>query len=264
MKKKLALLISVVVLAALAVGGATYALFTDDAINKNNTFVAGTVDIDSYRDGFDTIPGPMFYTTPEEGKTPTDPPYDGLKPTGIWAPGDTHIRSLVVYNKGSLDVVLNKIAANKISDPENINTQMKVAVYKVLPKFLPNGTPFVALPGDDSMPYDQVEQTSLALANWGIMLANRFIDVENLAQLAIEHQVNVNPHLVWSGTLDQLLNGYVDLDPEIAMKATGSPFVDRGCLLAFVVQLDKEAGNDYQGADAKFDFSVLAEQARNN
>lgn len=270
MKKKLALIISVVVLAALAIGGTTYALFTDDAINKNNTFVAGTVDIDSYRGGADYIPGPMFYTTPEEGASPQDPVnFKGIKPTGLWAPGDMHIRSLVVYNKGSLDAVLNQVKADISGDDSNIAEEMHVTIFKVLPKYLPNGTPFLPLPGDDSLEEEILESTELSVRNWALY-ADEFIDslfpryrsIEELAQAAIEKNLSATP--LWDGQLSQLLDGYNGFSQDVFMKATNNQFVERGCLLAFVVQLNKEAGNEHQDADFVVDFTVLAEQARNN
>ncbi|MDD3889435.1 MAG: TasA family protein, partial [Syntrophomonadaceae bacterium] len=63
MKRKLIILSLTLVLAMTLAGGATFALFTDQASNQESVVTAGTVDIDSYRDGFDTVPGPMFYTT---------------------------------------------------------------------------------------------------------------------------------------------------------------------------------------------------------
>ena len=59
--------------------------------------MTGTVDIDTNRGAWDTVPGPMFYTTKEEGRT-AGWATDGLKPIVEWAPGDLNVRSLKVYN----------------------------------------------------------------------------------------------------------------------------------------------------------------------
>lgn len=110
MTKKLLLTAVAVLLVSLLVGGATFAIFTDSATNSGNTFSAGRVDISAVRNQGDSVPGPMFYTTAEQGRT-TDG-QDGLLPTGIWAPGDSHMRQLDVYNLGSLAVKLTKIKAD--------------------------------------------------------------------------------------------------------------------------------------------------------
>lgn len=93
--KKLWLIIAAVA-AASAVGfGATLALFSDST-SSTNTFTAGTLCLDSERDDGDTVPGPMFYVTATQGQTPAGDP--GIYPTGVWAPGDEHTRTLTVYN----------------------------------------------------------------------------------------------------------------------------------------------------------------------
>jgi predicted ribosomally synthesized peptide with SipW-like signal peptide len=107
LKAKLFLLVLPVVLAAALVGGATMALFTDQAVNANNTFTAGTVDIGSFRATGDTIPGPMFYTTVSEG-TVSAP---GKRATGLWYPGRKVSRNLSVFNQGSLQVRLHRVSA---------------------------------------------------------------------------------------------------------------------------------------------------------
>lgn len=261
MKKGMLLIAVAVALVAVLASGATFAIFTGSASNNNKTFASGTVDIDSYRDGFDTIPGPMFYTTVEEGQTPTNPPYPGLKPTGIWAPGDTHIRFLVVYNKGSLDAVLDQVKAEVISDPNNMASQMNVAIYKILPIYLPDGTPFAPLPGDDCMDQELINHTS-NLINPFILMGYAY-GVTGLAQALLEHAVQCYADLLWCGKLSDLTAGYRNLNPVINMKSVGNPFIKRGCLLAFVVQFDKNANNGYQGAQAKFGFTVKASQKAN-
>lgn len=271
MRKKISLLISIVMLAALAIGGSTYALFTDNATNSNNTFVAGSVDIDSNR-AVDTIPGPMFYTTAQEGQTHTNPPYNGIKPTGEWAPGDVHVRGLAVYNKGSLDVVLDKISA-EVTNGGEISGALNVKVYKVLPLFLPNGTPMVTVPGDDSLDKDAMDSAieefnrfvSLDdpknIFQWERIAAKAYRDLGN-AMLEAGAQVQCNE--IYKGTLADLISNPKILENKIYLKASPNPLVDRGTLLAFVVEMDKKTSNDYQGATGEFKFVVNATQARNN
>lgn len=91
----------VIIVGVMMVGGATLAYFTDTASNENNTFTAGTLKLDSWRDNYDTVYGPMFYTTEAEGVT--DIGEKGLYPTGPWAPGDSLMRVLQVENVGTLD-----------------------------------------------------------------------------------------------------------------------------------------------------------------
>ncbi|HEU4962524.1 MAG TPA: TasA family protein [Bacilli bacterium] len=103
----------------LAVGGSTYAIFTSSAQNTNNSFTAGTVDIEIQRDLGDTIPGPMFYTGTSDptGSYPYDttknvpdaPP--GAESLGGLAPGDQLTRAMNIFNRGSLDVRVKKLQA---------------------------------------------------------------------------------------------------------------------------------------------------------
>jgi predicted ribosomally synthesized peptide with SipW-like signal peptide len=100
MNKKL-LLSCGAVLTAAAVGiGTTFALFSAQTAS-NNTFTAGTLCLTSERNDGDTVPGPMFYVTPAQGATPPPLNLPGTLPTGEWAPGDTHTRTLTVFNPTS-------------------------------------------------------------------------------------------------------------------------------------------------------------------
>jgi predicted ribosomally synthesized peptide with SipW-like signal peptide len=108
MRTKLWLILSAVSVIVLGTLGGTFALFSANA-SSNNIFTSGTLTLTSYRDQGDTIPGPMFYTTPAEGSTGTQ---DGLLPTGYWAPGDTNHRVLIVKDTGSLDAWLTSVGAS--------------------------------------------------------------------------------------------------------------------------------------------------------
>lgn len=119
-KRKLAaIMLSSVLAIGVTVGGATYALFTSSATNTNNSFAAGTVILNQDRDQGDTVPGPMFYSSDSDptgsfpydtNKNPYQPP--GGEAIGGWAPGDTVIRAMNIYNDGTLQVKINKLKAN--------------------------------------------------------------------------------------------------------------------------------------------------------
>jgi len=98
-KKQLILASSAVLAVALGVG-TTLALFSDSTSSTNN-FTAGTLCITSERNDGDPVPGPMFYVTPAQGATPPPVSVPGTLPTGLWAPGDEHTRTLTVHNPNS-------------------------------------------------------------------------------------------------------------------------------------------------------------------
>lgn len=117
-KRKLALLSITGLLAlGLTIGGATYAIFTDSATNSGNTIAAGTINLTQDRDLGDRIPGPMFYTSTADsiGVFPTDintgRRYGG-EAIGGWAPGDSVIRAMNIYNEGTLDANITKLKAS--------------------------------------------------------------------------------------------------------------------------------------------------------
>lgn len=109
MRGKLVLTLGVAASIALGASVGTFALFSDQTASQNNQIMAGTLSLNSWRDQGDTVPGPMFYTTPAEGNTGTQ---DGLLPTGYWAPGDTHHRVLLVRNTGSLGAWILSLGAD--------------------------------------------------------------------------------------------------------------------------------------------------------
>lgn len=79
MKTKMFMSMLVIALAAALVGGATMAIFTDEATNDGNTFTAGTVIVDA---GVTTLPAAA----------------------GNMAPGDTVTGSFTVTNDGTLEL----------------------------------------------------------------------------------------------------------------------------------------------------------------
>ncbi len=75
--------------------GTTLALFTD-TVRNDTDFTAGTLCLHADRNDSDPVPGPMFYVTAQQGQTPGG--QLGTLPTGFWAPGDVHNRTLIVSN----------------------------------------------------------------------------------------------------------------------------------------------------------------------
>lgn len=115
MKKKLWMALgSTAAIAAVSIGG-TLALFSDTAEDSLD-MVAGTLCLTSERNDGDPVPGPMFYITAEQGQTPNGTL--GTLATGLWAPGDTHKRTLNVRNDAScssMDAWVTSIQA-KLND----------------------------------------------------------------------------------------------------------------------------------------------------
>lgn len=112
MKKKLWLAVGTGLLATMIGVGSTLALFSDVA-DGDASFTAGRLCLNVQRNDGEPIPGPMFYVTPAQGATPTGIP--GTYPTGLWAPGDTHQRTLTVENPAScssLDAWLDSVDAS--------------------------------------------------------------------------------------------------------------------------------------------------------
>ena len=87
-------LAAVLVTISLAVG-TTLALFTDSNYGAQS-ITSGTLCLTSDRDDGEPVPGPMFYVTTDQGQTPDG--RLGTLPTGVWAPGDEVIRTLIVNN----------------------------------------------------------------------------------------------------------------------------------------------------------------------
>jgi hypothetical protein len=125
-QKKFLVMVGAVGMVAVSVSAGTFALFSANSGPHNNTVTAGTLALESWRDQGDTVPGPMFYTTPAEGNTGAA---DGLLPTGLWAPGDEHHRVLLVRNTGSLDAWLTSVGA-ELQAGSSLHLAQKLA-YKV-------------------------------------------------------------------------------------------------------------------------------------
>ncbi|MDR3601028.1 MAG: TasA family protein [Desulfosporosinus sp.] len=121
MKKRLLALATTGLMSFGLLAGGTYALFTSSATNSNNTFAAGTINLDQSRDSGDSVPGPMFYSSTNPVTNPAGLyPYDQPAPSGSviggeaiggWAPGDKVTRALNLQNTGSLVARITKLQA---------------------------------------------------------------------------------------------------------------------------------------------------------
>ncbi len=123
MKRIWMMAVAFVVMAAVAGGGLTLALFSDSAATATQEFVSGTLEIEAHRDMGDGIPGPMFYIDVAGGGV--DP---NAHPTGLWAPGDEHHRILQVENIGSLDAKLTHLRATLQSGSMYLADKLNVVV----------------------------------------------------------------------------------------------------------------------------------------
>lgn len=118
LKKKLLVAFMLMAVSAVFIGGSTYAWFTDSDAITGNTFSTGTVVMTTIRDNGEYVPGPLFYTTAEEGKVLSGPSTGelGLYPTGLWMPGMSATRNLTVTSSGSLAARVCRIGATLTGD----------------------------------------------------------------------------------------------------------------------------------------------------
>ena len=212
MRSKLILGLAAVIIVASVGAGVTLAIFTDQDYNTENMFSAGTVDIAADRNLGDPIPGPMFYTTVEQGTLPGGE--DAFNPTGVWWPGRTEIRNLDVRNMGSLQVRINRVSAqitsiNGVAPQPPLSTSFAENMYV---KIYVAGFP--------------------------------------------------NTKILYEGSLANLLTIQDCIHKPVIAPFTGlyPPMVQ----LVYQVTMIPEAGNDLQGIVPIVNFSVYAEQTKNN
>ncbi|MDS0527438.1 CalY family protein [Clostridium sp. SHJSY1] len=185
------------------IGGATYAIFTDSATNRNNSFKTGSIILEQNRDHGDTIsfPGPMFYSAKSDptGHFPYDRPKSdssessalGGEDVGGWAPGDIATRAMNIYNKGTLKAKITKLKAtvnpkgvtsgdayNEFTDKMNIKvTYLSTTLYDGKISELLNGvniiTPIIAVP--NSEPVNIAFTASLSKDTGNIIQGKDFI-----------------------------------------------------------------------------------------
>lgn len=112
-KRKLtAIMLSLMLVLTMAIGAGTFALFTDTAVNADNFFRAGTIDLG-------TEPEPMYYTGESHPRNNWMQQYDlpqavapyGGEALGGWAPGDSIDREMVIKNSGTLDAIVKGVHA---------------------------------------------------------------------------------------------------------------------------------------------------------
>ena len=181
MRAKLWLTLGAVSVMALGIAAGTVALFSASSPSSNNNFTAGTLSLSAVRDQGDTVPGPMFYTTPDEGDTPSG--VDGLFPTGPWAPGDSKVRVLILRNTGSLDAWLTSVGADLASGSMHLADKLRYCI---------STSPIVPLlPGhqNDNMPQcpptDGPFPQFIAVGNLGALItADHTFDWGNIAMNA--------------------------------------------------------------------------------
>jgi len=178
MRAKLWLTLGAAGVMALGSTMGTLALFSASSAPANNQVTAGTLSLDSYRDQGDTVPGPMFYTTPDEGDTPGG--VDGLFPTGPWAPGDSRLRVLMVKNTGSLDAWLTSVGADLAAGSTHLAQKLRycIATSPIVPTEPKNSQP--QCPATDG-PFPQFVAVGNLL---DLINTDRAFDHGNIAQNA--------------------------------------------------------------------------------
>lgn len=129
-KSKLWLTLGAAIAVSMLAAGSTLALFTASSGTIDSQFTAGTLCLTANRNDGEPVPGPMFYVTPQQGRTPGG--IDGTLPTGVWALGDSHIRTLTVENPTScstMDAWLERVDATLQSGDATLAQKLWVEVY---------------------------------------------------------------------------------------------------------------------------------------
>lgn len=230
MFRKSLLLTTAAVLAAISLAvGATFALFTDSA-ETANTFTAGQLCLESQRDQFDTVPGPMFYMTGMQGWTgsrqgkyptaevsPVSPPGYVPPTPGGWAPGDSVLRTLTVFNGSntcrSMDSKLTRITASLHAESyAPLANKMKVKV--------------------------NAQATSGGMVQVAEAYLSDFLDAEGVA-------------IQYPGNLPITMPGHDGMIPP-------------NMQMEFRVTFDLDTPNNYQDKTMIVDFTVHAEQLAHN
>ncbi len=254
---KLRIIVTLItVFSSLLLGRYTAAIFTASNRTPEHIFVTGAININSYRGGFDTVSGPMFYFGPEEGQTKGIPAYSGVKPTHYWVPGDSNTRSLIVYNRSSCEVMLKQVRAQCTDGDETLANQMDVAIYRVYPP--ENQTArFMTLKGDETNSGDIVDYFTRTLNQAILRDPNGHFPYMGISQEEIEQMIEEDSGLLWTGGLKELCTGFQDFTSPVVLaeSVSGDSY---GCILAFKIRVNPEAGNEYQDLSTCFKFQVKA------
>ncbi|MBP2017182.1 putative ribosomally synthesized peptide with SipW-like signal peptide [Symbiobacterium terraclitae] len=144
MLRKWVLVASLVGVTVLGGAGFTLALFTDSVQSGGQDFVAGTLALEGNRVD-ETLEGPIFYISNTDDGAAGDLP--GARETGLWAPGDSHMREWQIENIGTLAARLTTIkvtedAARTVKGPngEDLADVLQVTVRDVHGNVLASGT----------------------------------------------------------------------------------------------------------------------------
>jgi len=127
MRKKLVMSAMALALVMALVGGATFALFSDQSSNEATTLQAGTIAVDVERNSGEPVPGPMFYTVTSEGVGA--PGQEPEKATGEWVPGMSVTRTLTVYNHGKLRFRICNVGAAITGDADFLNDPAAISEF---------------------------------------------------------------------------------------------------------------------------------------
>ena len=142
MLRKWILVASLVGVTALGGAGLTLALFSDTAQPARQDFVAGTPRLEGNRVD-ETLEGPIFYiSNTEDGATDVGP---GARETGLWAPGDSHMREWQIENVGTLAARLTTIKVTETEsiegpDGQDLAEVLQVTIQDVDENVLASGT----------------------------------------------------------------------------------------------------------------------------
>lgn len=125
MRYWLAALIAGILLTTRPVESKQTLILWDRTPPQATALAGGTLAVTIERGG-DSNPGPLFYGTPTEGKTPDGRP--GLLPMGLLAPGDTIHRTLVIRNTGTLDALITAASAALTDGSQRLANKLQVVV----------------------------------------------------------------------------------------------------------------------------------------
>lgn len=252
-KRKLAwLTVSGMLVVALAVSGATLALFTSSASNSGNTFETGNLELSTHRHDV-PIEGPMFYTYDSD---------DGRMGTGEWAPRDINTRAMLIKNTGSLDAKLSRLYA--IPESENADDFSEQAIVTI-----------AVLDGPGDLAPDVIrlaneaidrEYKDLMSQGWLGRLAGRTVQefAAEVRKAFLHLQFEVDGHNffvkdVYTGTLAGLMNNGTSALEDLELPR------NRTMYMAYTVTLpDHENNNAVQGQDIRFTFKSEFVQSKNN
>jgi spore coat-associated protein N len=275
MNKKLAIIAITGMLAvSAAVGGVTYALFTAESTNTGNLVQSGKLDITSNRVDYPAS-GPMFYTSAQNQ-------YKGWLSIDAWAPGDVHTRGLFLRNIGTLEARMSSVFARATDDKGNVISNGPQYNDDIL--FATNAHVKIwSLHQDTSKPNkknislfsEEEKDQVMAVVNEGYqkwLSANNSISglFEQYAPIIInyindymdENQVmkglNIKIVNVFDKSLSDLLTPVDVSKKDIRLGANDVS------MLAFTVELNRDAKNELQEKKVYFNFGTNWTQTKNN